>query len=822
MAYKDFDGSLDSTANTKVIQSDGQTIDLPDASYVRDAAMTRDGMDLLLDSPHGQLVIKGYFADDSQPNLVAPDGSTLTPDLVNSFAHSPAQYAGSATVNDESPVGLVQEVTGNATVTHLDGSKEAITKGTPIYQGDVVETDAQGAVNIKFLDETTFAVSEDARLAIDEYVYDPSTQSGETNFSVLKGVFVFTSGLIGRDDPDDVQIDTPVGSIGIRGTIIAGNVNTGEITVVEGAIVLTDHAGHEMTLASQFETARFHGNDGIEHIGQLSAADVAQKFFVVSQVSPTLFSSINDAAAEETQQDAPVVEEPKQEEAPVETAPQKDGLNETATDAPVTQGAVALPPVPPPVAPQTVTGFTSTTSGLTVKNLTATYETDVTQNAQTLVTQTVVNTTAAAGTNEALPVMAPPANDPTQTDTSGGSGGGGGGGGVGTAPVFRPEAPSAFFNSSETQSWQYRFDKEFRDDGGQANLTYQLSAQTITDLTAWEGNILNAGGWSFNATTGQLSLNFSPASPAPPQSALNIQVQAVDSDNNVSGYQSWTFQAHNAASNAPLPMTFTTNNTTVSTLTPTTNTEVNSDASTLFLGDGNDTITINTGTNNRVFLGDGVNNAIVQLNGNDNVIVGGDNRDFIELANARNEVYAMDGNDNIRIVLGGTNVITDLYAAGTGAVIDGGHSNFQAALGLGLGNLQGEAGGRGDSLVLWGAGSLNFTNVNAANQISSIERIDMAESTAGQSVTLSYADILRITDDKNALIINLGGNDQLFLTGMSGMSLVHDDVSIDDGDTTTVMRNYDVYTDGNVTILISAQGAAAANGVQMDGSTVAI
>src|SRR5688572_2178242 len=101
MAYKDFDGSLDSTTNTNVIQSEGKTIDLPDASYVRDATMTSDGMDLVLDGPQGQLVIKGYFADDSQPNLVAPDGSTLTPDLVNSFAHSPAQYAGSATVNDE-------------------------------------------------------------------------------------------------------------------------------------------------------------------------------------------------------------------------------------------------------------------------------------------------------------------------------------------------------------------------------------------------------------------------------------------------------------------------------------------------------------------------------------------------------------------------------------------------------------------------------------------------------------------------------------------------------------------------------------------------
>jgi hypothetical protein len=198
-------------------------------------------------------------------------------------------HKNSAGLPDASHVGHVTEITGQASVTHADGVTETITNGTAIYQSDIIETDATGAVNISFIDDTSFAVSEGARLVIDEYIYDPQTQSGETNFSVLKGVFVFTSGLIGRDDPDDVKIETPAGSIGIRGTIIAGNVDSGEITVVEGAIVLTDHSGHEMTLATQFETARFHNGEGIENIGQLTAKDIGEKFFVVSQVSPTLF-----------------------------------------------------------------------------------------------------------------------------------------------------------------------------------------------------------------------------------------------------------------------------------------------------------------------------------------------------------------------------------------------------------------------------------------------------------------------------------------------------------------------------------------------------
>ncbi|MCK5285549.1 MAG: FecR domain-containing protein, partial [Alphaproteobacteria bacterium] len=222
MAYKnydDFSSNIYESDSQLTLQADGQNIDLPDASFVRDADIMQEGADLILNSSDGSILIENYFSVENTPDLIAPDGSTLTPELVNSFAKSSLQYAQNMSMNDESPVGAIQEITGEATLTHTDGSSETIELGTSIYNGDIIETGNDGAVNIIFTDETNFAISEGSRLAIDEYVFDPATQSGSQDFSVLKGVFVFTSGLIGRDDPDDVNIDTPVGSIGIRGTI---------------------------------------------------------------------------------------------------------------------------------------------------------------------------------------------------------------------------------------------------------------------------------------------------------------------------------------------------------------------------------------------------------------------------------------------------------------------------------------------------------------------------------------------------------------------------------------------------------------------------
>ena len=161
------------------------------------------------------------------------------------------------------------------------------------------------------------------------------------------------------------------------------------------------------------------------------------------------------------------------------------------------------------------------------------------------------------------------------------------------------------------------------------------------------------------------------------------------------------------------------------------------------------------------------------------------------------------------------------------STIDGGHSNFRAGLVLntnGVNTVAGEAGGRGDSLVLEGAGTLDFSTVNSTNKIYSIERIDAAASVDAQTMILNYNDVLRLTDNKDTLIINIADGDHLTLNGMSGMTKVLDNVAIDDAanGNAASMRNYDVFTDGNVTILISATGAAAASGVTMDGTTVAI
>jgi|TARA_Y100000031_G_scaffold149757_2_gene188126 hypothetical protein len=127
------------------------------------------------------------------------------------------ELAQAATPGAES-IGQIAAFQGTVTITRTDGTKVPAADGTPIFQGDLVETGADGAIGITFADDSTFSLAEAGSLVIDEMVYDPGTQQGKSALNVATGVFTFVSGQIAKTGVDAMVIKTPVALIGIRGT----------------------------------------------------------------------------------------------------------------------------------------------------------------------------------------------------------------------------------------------------------------------------------------------------------------------------------------------------------------------------------------------------------------------------------------------------------------------------------------------------------------------------------------------------------------------------------------------------------------------------
>jgi len=224
--------------------SDGVLV--PGGDWLLTAQFGRIGEDLVLHGANGNsAIIPSYFAAGDPVPLTSDSGARLDGTLVELLAGSraPLQFAETqlAQASDASgAIGKVLEVEGVVQVSRADGSQAQLAQGDAVFLKDVIQAAADGKIAIGFVDGTSFALSDGARMTLDDLVFNPGGSDNVFAASVLKGTFVFLTGQIAPSGSMDVT--TPVGTIGVRGTKVACKL------ALEGAesviTLLTDPNGH--------------------------------------------------------------------------------------------------------------------------------------------------------------------------------------------------------------------------------------------------------------------------------------------------------------------------------------------------------------------------------------------------------------------------------------------------------------------------------------------------------------------------------------------------------------------------------------------------
>ena len=202
-----------------------EQIIVPGGTMLLSADFERSGFDLLITGSDGtQFVIVNYFGSPVQADLITQGGSLLPFDLVSTLAGpvAPGQYVQNGDIPEEAPIGRIDEVVGEVMATRVDGTTVPLKLDSPVFQGDILETGTGGAVAVLFIDETEFSLGEEGRMVLDELIFDATSLEGSSSFTVVQGVFVFVSGEIAANNPDDMEVRTPVATLGIRGTRVAG------------------------------------------------------------------------------------------------------------------------------------------------------------------------------------------------------------------------------------------------------------------------------------------------------------------------------------------------------------------------------------------------------------------------------------------------------------------------------------------------------------------------------------------------------------------------------------------------------------------------
>ena len=126
------------------------------------------------------------------------------------------------------------------------GGSRTIIIGQSIAHRERIQTTAAGSVQLLFLDKTSMTIGPNSDLAIDEYVYDPASNTGKLAATLSKGVMRFVGGQISH--AGNAQVTTPNAVVGIRGGVAIFNqfsiyMGYGEGNVRSGSSSVTLAAG---------------------------------------------------------------------------------------------------------------------------------------------------------------------------------------------------------------------------------------------------------------------------------------------------------------------------------------------------------------------------------------------------------------------------------------------------------------------------------------------------------------------------------------------------------------------------------------------------
>ena len=283
----------DTATDFQVEATDGGSVSLPDGFSLSDATFETDGSDLLLTGADGaQVTVEDFFAQDNPPELVSADGAQISGDMATQLAGGPGDDVSAGTDGaapdagdgmladnpsvisgtDGEPIGNVENLSGSVFAVRTDGTRVELKEGDSVFQGDIIESGADGAIGILLADETTFSMGENGRIVLDEMVYDPATQEGSVGLSIVQGIFTFVSGQVAKTDPDAMILDTPVATIGIRGTQVGIDVDpegggmsvvlmeeadgfVGEVVIVNDGGIQVMNAANQTTSVANFSTA---------------------------------------------------------------------------------------------------------------------------------------------------------------------------------------------------------------------------------------------------------------------------------------------------------------------------------------------------------------------------------------------------------------------------------------------------------------------------------------------------------------------------------------------------------------------------------------
>jgi hypothetical protein len=146
----------------------------------------------------------------------------FTVDICNQQCEEDAKRIAAEKIRTEqSIVARVVDIKGEASAKNLidkNTLERRLSLKSPLYNSDTVYTDHDSYVLLLFVDGEKVTLQADTELDIARYLYQIKGKEDQVLLRLTKGGLRALTGAIGKKNPNAVALETPIATIGIRGT----------------------------------------------------------------------------------------------------------------------------------------------------------------------------------------------------------------------------------------------------------------------------------------------------------------------------------------------------------------------------------------------------------------------------------------------------------------------------------------------------------------------------------------------------------------------------------------------------------------------------
>lgn len=160
-------------------------------------------------------------------------------------------------------IGTVINLSGPLFARKADGSSKVLSRNSVIEEGDTIITEKGTYGRVRFTDNSEMTLRPNTQIKISNYKFNEAKPREDSAvYDLAKGGLRAVTGLVGkRGDKDSYKLNTPTGTIGIRGTTYEATLCTNNcgtlqpglyVAVLNGAIHVTNGGGTQNFTAGQF------------------------------------------------------------------------------------------------------------------------------------------------------------------------------------------------------------------------------------------------------------------------------------------------------------------------------------------------------------------------------------------------------------------------------------------------------------------------------------------------------------------------------------------------------------------------------------------